>query len=482
MAIDINAFNRFVDLAQNAQVGDNARITLQKSGSGQIEGVRTTETSVFSRLMERTFRGAEAKAAYADVRNEVVEVLKNLFGVKNVDHLPKAVRDAFVEGEILCDRPLTQRRLKAVLTAASQTLGYGSLAELKKSVNMNVDLQEKMGGLSADGDPVAVPIEEDDDDRIYLDDDDLDEANNELADQFKAAVAELAEEKGANGVYTAEELKTFAKGVYGQQSDIGFFRDAGVAARVKDEIEGLKNTPETPLLAKLYGSRAEAERVMANVDSIRAFLDGFDEMVAPDSLLEDLGLALDRAKAVLNGQSVSVANGKPELTKEEAAGFLRGLKVPVPGDQQSVVAMIKSFGNSMLGVESRYSKMQSDATAQVKTYMDNLIGTASGDYKANLKAVKARMLEILPKLDPLGKDLGNISLGRPGFMESLKYLVDMERQTNMKVHDSRLGNRTLEVINGDWNFGLRNSSELEPDHLVRVKVDDHGEGFDLNLD
>lgn len=39
MALDINAFNHFVNLAQNAQIDDNARITLQRNGDGQIAGL-----------------------------------------------------------------------------------------------------------------------------------------------------------------------------------------------------------------------------------------------------------------------------------------------------------------------------------------------------------------------------------------------------------------------------------------------------------
>ena len=136
--------------------------------------------------------------------------------------LPKVVRDAFVEDENLCDRPLTQRRLKAVMTAASQTLGYASLAELKKFVTMNMDLREKIGGQPDDdtgssivrGEPVVNPVRdypvggEDLDDSIASDDDDRLYADEE---DFDNAVGELAEEKAGDNTYTTEELFVLAR-------------------------------------------------------------------------------------------------------------------------------------------------------------------------------------------------------------------------------------------------------------------------------
>ena len=493
MALDINAFNHFVNLAQNAQIDDNSRITLQRNAEGQIAGLRTTETSGFSRLMERTFRGADAKAAYTDVRSEVVDVLKNLFGVKDVDHLPRAVRNAFVDGEVVCDRPLTQRRLKAVLTAASQTLGYGSLSGLKKFVTMNVDIQKKLGVLPNDngdsveqGQPVVNPVRENPVDGEDLDDSfesDEDGRLYEDEDDFNEKIDTLASDEGGKGVYTADELKTYAKEIYGEKDylgrQVGYFFDKEVATRVNNEIEEIKNTPETPQLTKIYGSHTEAERVMANVKAIRKFLDNQNSLGAQDNLLMDMRLALDQALDILNDRSVMLAQGKPKITKEKAASFLRGLQAPVLGDQESVVAMIKSFGNSIIDIKSRYSKMTDDASTRVKTYMDNLIGKATGDDKANLKADKARMLEILPKLNPLGKDLLNIANGKEGFLDTLKYLVFAERTTHVKVHDSRLGNRALDEINNNWALGTSNAMPLTAEQLIG-EIDDGGTSFDLN--
>lgn len=134
--LNINTFNNLVDLAQNTALGADARISVSTRNEGAGATFAATETNVFSRLGERLFRTDDAKAAYRDVRAQLLDTLTALFQVSNEEQLPSAVRAAFVFGETACDRPLTQRRLTAVLTATASTLGYDSLADMKVGVGV----------------------------------------------------------------------------------------------------------------------------------------------------------------------------------------------------------------------------------------------------------------------------------------------------------------------------------------------------------
>lgn len=132
--LNINTFNNLVNLAQNTALGADARISVSTRNEGAGATFAATETNVFSRLGERIFRTDEAKASYRDVRAQLLDTLTALFRVDNEEQLPTAVRAAFVFGETACDRPLTQRRLTAVLTATASTLGYDSLADMQAGV------------------------------------------------------------------------------------------------------------------------------------------------------------------------------------------------------------------------------------------------------------------------------------------------------------------------------------------------------------
>lgn len=132
--LNINTFNNLVNLARNTALGADARISVSTRNEGAGATFAATETNVFSRLGERLFRTDDAKAAYRDVRAQLLDTLTALFRVDNEEQLPSAVRAAFVFGETACDRPLTQRRLTAVLTATASTLGYDSLADMQAGV------------------------------------------------------------------------------------------------------------------------------------------------------------------------------------------------------------------------------------------------------------------------------------------------------------------------------------------------------------
>lgn len=134
--LNINAFNNLVNLAQNTALGADARISVSTRNEGAGATFAATGTNVFSRLGERLFRTDDAKAAYRDVRAQLLDTLTALFRVDNEEQLPSAVRAAFVFGETACDRPLTQRRLTAVLTATASTLGYDSLADMQAGVRV----------------------------------------------------------------------------------------------------------------------------------------------------------------------------------------------------------------------------------------------------------------------------------------------------------------------------------------------------------
>ena len=97
--LNINTFNNLVDLAQNTALGADARISVSTRNEGAGATFAATETNVFSRLGERLFRTDDAKAAYRDVRAQLLDTLTALFQVSNEEQLPSAVRAAFVFGE-----------------------------------------------------------------------------------------------------------------------------------------------------------------------------------------------------------------------------------------------------------------------------------------------------------------------------------------------------------------------------------------------
>ena len=134
--MDFNIVDKFVSIAKAGYYSDDARVSLALNNDGKAQDVRTTETNVFSRLAERMFRSDADSAINRAARQELVDTLTGLFKVADADHLPPAVRDAFVKGEVVCNRPLTKRRVTAVMTAAARELGFKDMAEFEKRVKM----------------------------------------------------------------------------------------------------------------------------------------------------------------------------------------------------------------------------------------------------------------------------------------------------------------------------------------------------------
>lgn len=124
MAIDLSVFNRIVEITSNQNIDADCRITLQKNRNDEIVDVAANKTTAFSRLMDRMFRPAEARQQNKAMRTQLVDLLKSLFNVQDASNLPKTVRDAFVDGEVICERPLTRRRLSAIMDATAIALGF----------------------------------------------------------------------------------------------------------------------------------------------------------------------------------------------------------------------------------------------------------------------------------------------------------------------------------------------------------------------
>lgn len=437
--IDITTFKQFVDLANNAEIGDSARITAAKGDKGQITATGAVETNVFSRLMERTFRSADAKKEYSDIRKQLIDTLTHLFGAKNFDELPDNVRHAFVDGEVVCERPLTKRRLAAVMTAAQNALGYADSETFKKNVVMHATIDK-------------IASDQEEDKSLLFDEDDL-------GDQVETYAEDLTGEEG----YTGEELQNYFTNDYSKTvGNTGFFntieaKDAAASQRINRQAEKVLIT-----LEKVYINHGEAKRVKDTIDTIFTYL----------------GFCASTLNPIANAMSNNIHNalrildGKDQATKSEiskAANFLRKLVAPRLGDKKSLEKMINSFGSYVPpNSEGSNNNIRKIYAHEIDTAKKNIKSYA--DVKNLPKDMTNRMINLASKLSPFGTDIGRLAYEEKelfslnvGYFDTLKQIAELESMSGECDVNER---DTLDTIAGKYVGAEAAGADDSDDDLI----------------
>ena len=172
--------SQYLRIANTTNIDANARIDL--NGEGAVSSVGTSK---IGRLGERIVRSAADGQRYTQVRQNFLDSLKSLYGVNDQSELPKMVLDAFKDEEVVCGKPLTKRRITAVLDAVRRNLNYTSLDALENGVAEHVKtFGDKMQVMP------EVDLDDDENDESFYDDSDSEsEAGGNDAPQ-------MAENKG----------------------------------------------------------------------------------------------------------------------------------------------------------------------------------------------------------------------------------------------------------------------------------------------
>ena len=121
--------SQYLTIANTTGIDANARIDLNTEG-----GVSAVGTNMVGRLGERIVRKATDEQHYTQIRQNFLDSLMKLYGVEDQSGLPKMVLDAFKDEEVVCGKPLTKRRVTAVLDAVRRHLDYSSIHELSRGV------------------------------------------------------------------------------------------------------------------------------------------------------------------------------------------------------------------------------------------------------------------------------------------------------------------------------------------------------------
>lgn len=507
--LNLDTFTNLVNLAQNATIGSDARITIasQNARTGATT-FNTTETSAFSRLGERLLRSDADKTSYGNVRAKLITTLTDLFGVKNENHLPSAVRAAFVFGQTSCDRPLTQRRLQAVLTTAAHTLGYADLAAMKRGVeirhqryqsnhfsmpkalmdpvrNANVVINGKRVSELTETDKAEIFQTEtakrfDMARDIVLGDRDWDE--DELAD---------AHIESLDDVYGTDEDDEMSEG----EDFISIFHGPHVnpIGLAKEEIDNMRGLGQEFL--GYYNTVADEHRVAKDINARResdltmkfekALKDPVAAQKAVDKLniVKNCGLIGGHELACLiggihNSMLRTLDNGTPSQVAK-IAKFLDKLGDFDPTDGKAMHKMIKAYGHvkyvdnsggkvrvEELGknahVDSLYSAMMKRINANIKAFVDKKLKPGHfADKKAFAAAKKtliANMMDFALKLSPLGQDIGDLSVCRYGDVKNRKHEVLDDALNTLAVVADKNPNFK---VNASTDVLLEIASEIE---------------------
>lgn len=154
--------SQYLRIANTTNIDANARIDL--NGEGAVSSVGTSK---IGRLGERIVRSAADSRHYTQVRQNFLDSLKTLYGVNDQLKLPKMVLDAFKDEEVVCGKPLTKRRITAVLDAVRRNLNYTSLDALENGVAEHVKtFGDKMQVMP------EVDLDDDENDESFYDDSD----------------------------------------------------------------------------------------------------------------------------------------------------------------------------------------------------------------------------------------------------------------------------------------------------------------------
>lgn len=431
--IDISALNQFISIATSATVAGDDRITLTKNAQTNTATLGSVTTNVFSRLMERTFRTANTKENYRDIRQQLVNVLTSLFDIDNPSQLPLSVRKAFVSGEIVCGKPLTKRRLDAVLAATQQALGFdrgvAGLKELQKVAAMRATIEKVVASAykkPADAEIVnAEPkkeakklgegegrgdwdingkwvSEEVDEDELYWTDDQDDGI-------IEALTAEdIPEDAG----FTIDELKRFYTENYKQ--DLGYFKTQAAAKSKRDEIHLITGAYESD------AKRAESADALIKYSAY----EGKIKTITMFLTLDDDNVLAHVMKAALNdNERILRSERSTPDEKKRALEFFAKLKAPkfavvfdpasrtnkVHVVQQELVNLIKSFDDEL--VKITYKEKMKGIKDGIDKYIDdkiNALPKEAEEEKKNLNDIREKMHGIAKRLCPFGSAMKDL--------------------------------------------------------------------------
>lgn len=189
--------SQYLTIANTTGIDANARIDLNTEG-----GVSAVGTNMVGRLGERIVRKATDEQHYTQIRQNFLDSLMKLYGVEDQSGLPKMVLDAFKDEEVVCGKPLTKRRVTAVLDAVRRHLDYSTIHELSRGVAEHEEalaiadakkkkMEEKA---KANGEDVTSPIEPNDDERLSFlypcDDDEVESSDQESGEENGEAPGE----------------------------------------------------------------------------------------------------------------------------------------------------------------------------------------------------------------------------------------------------------------------------------------------------
>ena len=490
--LNLDTFTNFVNLAQNATIGSDARITIasQNARTGATT-FNTTETNAFSRLGERLLRSDADKTSYGNVRAKLITTLTDLFGVKNENHLPSAVRAAFVFGQTSCDRPLTQRRLQAVLTTAAHTLGYADLAAMKRGVeirhqryqsnhfsmpkalmdpvrNANVEIYGKRVSELTETDKAEIFQAETAKrfdmardivlgDREYWEDDDLVDANIRSLDD----------------VYGTDEDDEMSEG---EEIFVPYNENVNARGLAKEEIENMRGLGQEFL--GYYNTVADEHRVAEDINTRRKsdltmkFEKTLKDPVAAQKAVDKLYIVAgcgvfdpdynklgDLIASIHRTMLDTVKNGTPSQVAK-LAKFLDKLGDFDPTDGKAMHKLIKAYGHvkyvdnsggkvkiEEIGknaeyVDTLYASMMKRIAANIKAFADEKLKPGhfadKKAFEAAKKTLVANMMNLVMKLSPLGADIGKLAICRYEDVDNKKHnLLEETIETLAWVADKK---------------------------------------------
>ena len=506
--LNIETFNNLVNLVQNANLDENTRITIasQNARTGKAT-FATTETNVFTRLAERVFRSDDAKASYGNVRAQLLKTLTDLFGVKNEDHLPSAVRAAFVYGETACDRPLTQRRLTAVMTAAAQALGYAGLADMQHGVGVrharhlsaHLAIPEalKNPGQHAndviDGRRVSEMTQAERNEIIQIETaKKFDRARDIMLDGYKPGAPDssdsldesevddyesddeedleedgeymLPEFDGVNAEYTADDLKKMA--ATGQEY-LGYYNTVEDELRAAKDINERRSSDLTMKFEKTLQDPVKAAKAVNLLYGMAACAK------AGKTRLADLLASIH--ESMLN----VVKKGTPDQVAK-LAKFLAKLGDFDPDDGKSIHNLIKAYGH--MKYVDKTGRLHAEEIGKDVDYVDDLYAAMMKRINANIKArldqenlssaekkdLAAKMNDLVLKLNPFGSDSQALSDDEPTenrriALDNLLNVARLKPNFNVKASVDSLAEISAAATDGKDHNDLLDQLEMADD-------------------
>lgn len=283
MTIDTSAVLRYLKVAEDAKVGEDARLSVAEGL--QEREIRHVETGYASRLGERVFRNDSDREAYREVRRDFLDCLKALYGVKKDSDLPPMVLAAFQKGEGVTGRPLTKRRITFVLDAVRRDLGFASMKVFSNAAGEAATAKADGGGSV------------DDSGADDLDCSNADEGFDELPKGLEVGIAPSKREKGDEAKEEFNRFRVNISGVVrGQEADdleTCFLALQKACATDDNDLisagNNSDNAPQRPGVKKWLRDVCES----LSMDVKKGHIDAFEDFVDSDGHLEEFAPRLD---------------------------------------------------------------------------------------------------------------------------------------------------------------------------------------------